>query len=57
MERLMNVENECSDSIGANKVQCAMNCMKIEKAGGPSGVAIELFKNDGDKCLKPLTNI
>ena len=57
MERLMNVENECSDSIGANKVQCAMNCMKIEKAGGPSGVAIELFKNGGDKCLKPLTNI
>ena len=57
MERLMNVENECSDSIGANKVQCAMNCMKIEKAGGLSGVAIELFKNGGDKCLKPLTNI
>ena len=57
MERLMNVENECSDSTGANKVQCAMNCMKIEKAGGPSGVAIELFKNGGDKCLKLLTNI
>ena len=33
------------------------NRMKIEKASGPSGVAIELFKADGDNCLKYLTNI
>ena len=30
---------------------------KIGKASGPSGVAIELFQADGDKCLKFLTNI
>ena len=36
---------------------CAMNRMKIGKARGPSWVAIELFKPDGDKCLKSLTNI
>ena len=35
-----------------------MNRMKIRKASGPSGVAIELFKAGGDKCfLKSLTNI
>ena len=45
-----------SDSIDANKVesavrrieveevQCAMNCRKIGKASGTSGVAIELLK-------------
>ena len=38
-------------------MQCAMNHMKIGKASGPSGVAIELFKAAGDKCLKSLTNI
>ena len=38
-------------------MQCAINCMKIGKASGPSGVAIELFKVGGDKCLKFLTNI
>ena len=64
----MNVENEWSDSIDASKVeggsrrteveevQCAMNHMKIGKTSGPSGVAIELFKDGGDKCLKSLTN-
>ena len=70
MEKLMNIENEWSDSIEASKVdgavrrievegvQCAMNQMKIFKAKGPSGVvAIELFKDGGDKCLKSLTNI
>ena len=69
MEKLINVENEWSDSINASKVEsavtrieveevwCAMNRMKIRKAGGPFGVAIELFKAGGDKCLKPLTNI
>ena len=34
-----------------------MNCMKSRKASEPSGVAIELFKAGGDKCLKSLTNI
>ena len=65
----MNVENEWSDSIDASKVEgavrktvvekvrCAMNRMKIKKAHGPSGAAIELFKAGGDKCLKSLTNI
>ena len=38
-------------------MQFAINCMKIGKASGPSGVAIELFKAGGDKCLKFLTNI
>ena len=70
MEKLMNIENEWSDSIEASKVdgavrrievegvQCAMNQMKIFKAKEPSEVvAIELFKDGGDKCLKSLTNI
>ena len=70
MEKLMNVdENEWSDSIDTSKVEgavkrieveevrCAMNRMKTGKASGPSGVAIELFKAGGDKCLKSLTNI
>ena len=69
MEKLMNVENEWSDSTDASKVegavgrieveevQCALNIMKIGKARGPSGVAIELFQADGDKCLKSLINI
>ena len=38
-------------------MQCAMNRVKISKASGPFGVAIELFKAGGDKCLKSLTNI
>ena len=69
MEKLMNVENEWSDSIDASKVEgavrrieveevrCAMNRMKIGKASGPSGVTIDLFKTGGDKCLKSLTNV
>ena len=69
MEKLRNVKNDCSDSIDANKVegavrrieveevQCATNHMKIGKTGGSSGVAIELFKTGGDKCLKSLTKI
>ena len=69
VEKLMNVENEWSDSIDASKVEgavtrieveevgCAVNCMKIRKASETSGVAIELFKAGGDKCLKSLTNI
>ena len=68
MEKLKNVENEWSDSIDVSgvegaverlqveEVRCAMNCMKITKASGPSWVAIELFKAGGDKCLKSLTN-
>ena len=63
MEKLMNVENEWRDSIDANKVEdavrkieveevrWAMNRMKIEKASGPSGFALELFKAGWDKCL------
>ena len=69
MEKFMIVENEWSDSIDASKVdgavrrtevekvRCAINCIKIGKASGPSAVAIELFKVGGDKCLKSLTNI
>ena len=50
MEKLMNIENEWSDSIDASKVEgavrrieveevrCAMNRMKIGKAIGPSGL-------------------
>ena len=69
MEKLMNFENEWSNSIDATKVEgavrkieveevwCAINRMKIKKASGPSGVAIEMFKAGGDKCLKFLTNI
>ena len=69
MEKLMNVENEWSDSIDASKVEgaarrieveevrCAMNQMKIGNASGPSGVVLEMFKAGGDKCLKSLTNI
>ena len=69
MEKLINVENEWSDSIDASKVEgavrrieveevrCAMNRMKIGKASGPSGVALEMFKDGEDKCLKSLTNI
>ena len=43
--------------IQAEDVRYAMYCMKIGKATGPSGVAIELFKAGGDKCFKSLTNI
>ena len=55
MEKLMNVENEWSDSIDASEVdgavrrieveevRCAMSRMKIGKASGPSGVALEMF--------------
>ena len=41
--------------IAVEEAQCLMNRMKIERASGPSGVAIELFKAGG-KCLKSLTN-
>ena len=69
MEKLMNVEIQRSDSIDASKVegtvrrieveevQCTMNHMKIGKASGPSGFAIDFFKVCGDKCLKYLTNL
>ena len=68
MEKLMNVENEWSDNIDASKIEgavrrievdevrCVMNHMKIRKTSGPSGVAIELLRAGGDKCLKSLTN-
>ena len=39
------------------EVHCAMNQMKIGKASGPPGVALEMFKAGRDKCLKSLTNI
>ena len=35
----------------------SMTPMKIGKASGLSGVAIEMFKASGDKSLKYLTNI
>ena len=44
-----------SDIIDA-KVRCEMNRIKIGKASGPSGVALEMFKAGGDKCLKYLNN-
>ena len=59
MEKLMTVENEWSDSIDASRVEgavrrieveevwLAMNRMKIGKASGPSGVALEMFKAGG----------
>ena len=59
MEKLMNVENEWSDSNDANKVEgavrrieveevwCAMNRMKFGKASGPSGVTIEFLRPVG----------
>ena len=43
--------------IEVEEVWCPMNRMKIGKASGPSGVAIELLKAAGNKCLKSLTNI
>ena len=69
MEKLMNVENEWSDSIDAStvegtvkgieveEVRCAMNRMKIGTVSGPSGVAIKLFKAGGNKSFESLTNI
>ena len=69
MERLMNIENEWSDSIDASKVEGAvrkikvqdvlakLNQIKIKKPDRPSGVALEMFNAHGDTCLKYLTNI
>ena len=63
MKKLMNVDYDASKVEGAvrrtevEKVLCAMNQMKIKKTNGPSGVALELFKPGGEKCLKSLTNI
>ena len=34
-----------------------MNYMKIRKASGPSGVAIEFLKAGGDKCFKSLRSV
>ena len=61
MQKFMNIENEWSGSINA-KVECevrrieveevwhAMKRMKIGKASGPLGVALEIFKAGGDKA-------
>ena len=63
MKKLMNVDYDANKVEGAvrrtevEKVLCAMNQIKIEKTNGPSGVALELFKPGGEKCLKSLTNI
>ena len=69
MEKLIYVQREWSQSIDASKVegpvrrmeveevQCAIHCMKIMKASGPSRVAIELFEAGGDKCLKSFINV
>ena len=37
-------------------MRCEMNQIKIGKASGPSGDALEMFKAGGDKCLKYLNN-
>ena len=69
MEKMMNFPNEWSDSIDASQVEgalrrmvveevrCTMNQMKIGKAIGSSGFALEMFETVGEKCLKSLTNI
>ena len=63
----MNVENEWNDSIDASKVEAAvrrieveevryaMNRMKIGRASGSSGVALEMLKAAVYKWLKSLT--
>ena len=43
--------------IEVQEVWAEMNQMKFEKAGKPSGVALEMFNAGGDTCLKYLTNI
>ena len=43
--------------IEVKEVWCPMNHMRIRKASWPSGIAMELFKAGGDKCLKYLINI
>ena len=43
--------------IQVEEVWCSMNRMRIRKASWPSGIAMELFKAGGDKCLIYLTNI
>ena len=44
-------------SIEVEEVWCAINQMKIRKAFGSSGVALEMFRASGDKCLKSFSNI
>ena len=43
--------------IDVEEVRCSMNHMKVGKASGPSGVAIELFKAVANKWLKSFTNM
>ena len=43
--------------IEVEDVRCAINCMKIGKASGPSEASVELFTAGRDKCLESLTNI
>ena len=43
--------------IEVEEVWCAVNRIKIRKASGSFGVAIEFFKVGRDKYLKSLTNI
>ena len=42
--------------IEVEEVQYAMDCMEIREASEHFGVAVELFKASGDKCLKCLTS-
>ena len=42
--------------IEVEEVQYAMDCMEIREANEHFGVAVELFKASGDKCLKCLTS-
>ena len=43
--------------IEVEEVWWARSQTKIGKASGLSGVAVELFKAGGEKCLESLTNI
>ena len=43
--------------IKVEEVQCAINQLKIGKASGSSGVALEMFKAIGYKHSKSLINI
>ena len=43
--------------IEVEEVRCAMNHLKVRKASGSSGGAVELLKAGGERCLKSLTDI
>ena len=69
MEKLMNVENALGDCvehpevevplkmITSEEIELALRDMKNGKAGGPTGVVVEMLKTGGDGCLKSLAKI